>query len=77
MRISYISFDDEKNAAHDVELVFALLVHDVLVHLLEPSRERAPPLRNRTVPDQYVALARRRRDARLARMTLRTGRDAA
>lgn len=43
---------------HDVELVFALFVFDILVYLFEPSREGAPAFRHRTVPYKHVPLVR-------------------
>ena len=59
-----------EKSTHDVEFVFSLLVFDVLVDLLEPSCERTPPFRRRTVPDENVALVRSRRDGGLIRMPL-------
>ena len=43
-------------ATHDVELVFALLVLDVFIHLLEAPGKRAPALGSWTVPDEDVPL---------------------
>lgn len=57
---------------YNVEFVFAFFVLDVLVHFFEPSRERAPPLRGRTVPDEDVPLVRRGRYRRFRRMPLQT-----
>ena len=60
-------------ATHDVELVFALLVLDVFIHLLEAPGERAPAFSGRAVPDEDVTLIRDRGYYGLARMPLLGG----
>ena len=45
-------------ATHNVKLVFALLVLDVFVDLLEATCERAPALGSWTVPDEDIPLVR-------------------
>ena len=56
---------------HDIELVFMLLVLNVLVDLLKSGHEGAPALLCWTVPYEDVALIGDRRYRRFMRMPLK------